>query len=188
MPPRVKITKKDIIDKAIEMVRAKGIECINARDLASALGCSTQPIFSNFESINQLCEEIIREADRLYVEFSEREMQSGKYPPYKASGMAYIRFAKEESQLFKLLFMRDRSSENPSDENAFLDKIMGIVRNNTGLDMDTAKLFHLEMWAFGHGIASMIVTGYFDVDMELVSKMMSDAYLGIKRHYEEVSI
>ena len=38
-------------------------------------------------------------------------MSAGQYPPYKASGMAYIRFAREQRELFKLLFMRDRTNE-----------------------------------------------------------------------------
>lgn len=183
MPPKVKISKQDIINKAIEMVRADGIESINARNLAAALGCSTQPIFSNFESMEDLNYQIICKADKLYVEFSKKEMESGKYPPYKASGMAYIKFAKEERQLFRLLFMRDRRDENVSDESDFMNQIMGIVQNNTGLDTDTAKLFHLEAWGFVHGVATMIVTGYFDVDMELVSRMVSDIYLGLKKQY-----
>ena len=36
------------------------------------------------------------------------------YPPYKAMGMGYIRFAAEERELFRLLFMRDRSGEEKS--------------------------------------------------------------------------
>lgn len=186
MPPKVKTTKQDIINKAIEMVRAGGIECINARDLAAALGCSTQPIFSNFESMEELEGEILLTADRIYVAFTKNEMDMGSYPVYKASGMAYIKFAKEETQLFRLLFMRDRRREDISNENDFFNEILKIVQSNTGLDKDTAMLFHLEMWAFVHGIATMIATGYLDLDMELISRMISDAYLGIKKNYGEV--
>lgn len=185
MPPKVKTTKMDIINKAIEMVRAGGIECINARDLAAALGCSTQPIFSNFESMEDLHAEIVFAAERIYIEFTKKEMESGSYPIYKASGMAYIKFAKEEKQLFKFLFMRDRSGESDGEDSEFMNEIFGIVQDSTGLEMDKAKLFHLEMWTCVHGLATMIATGYLDLDIELVSRIISDSYLGHKMLYGE---
>ena len=56
MPPKVKITKEDIIKTATQLVRESGEDAINARAIASALGCSTQPIFSNFATMEQLQE------------------------------------------------------------------------------------------------------------------------------------
>ena len=186
MPPKVKTTKQDIINKAIEMVRRDGIECINARDLAAELGCSTQPIFSNFESMEDLHANIVCEAEKIYIEFTKKEMSSAEYPVYKASGMAYIKFAKEEKQLFRFLFMRDRQGEKHSDDSEFTNEIFGIVQDSTGLDIDKAKLFHLEMWTCVHGLATMIATGYLDLDMELISRITSDSYLGHKMLYGEV--
>ena len=185
MPPKVKTTKQDIINTAIEMVRQKGIDSINARDLAATLGCSTQPIFSNFESMEDLHAEILCVAENIYIEFTKKEMESGNYTAYKASGMAYIKFAKEEKQLFKFLFMRDRRGENTSDDSEFMNEIFGIVQDSTGLEIDKAKLFHLEMWASVHGIATMIATDYLDLDMELISRIISDSYFGHKMLYGE---
>ena len=54
MPPKVKITKEDIIKTAIELVRREGTGALNARAIAAALSCSTQPIFSNFETMDEL--------------------------------------------------------------------------------------------------------------------------------------
>ena len=54
MPPKVKITKEDIIKTAIDIVRDKGADAINARNIASVLNCSTQPIFSNFDNMEEL--------------------------------------------------------------------------------------------------------------------------------------
>ena len=48
MPPKVKITKEDIINAAVSLVRENGADALNARTVASLLGCSTQPVFSNF--------------------------------------------------------------------------------------------------------------------------------------------
>ena len=184
MPPSVRITKEDIIKTAMELVRKNGEDAINARAIASALGCSTQPVFSNFASMVEVREAVIEAAEALCAEYSKAEMEKGEYPPYKASGMGYIRFAKEEKELFRLIYMRDRSAEQIEEESRSFNNMAGVVQQNTGFDADDSRLFHLEMWAFVHGIATMYATGFLDLDRELVSRMLSDAYLGMKKQYE----
>lgn len=184
MPPRVKVTKTDIINAAVDIVRNRGAQAINARTIALVLDCSTQPIFSNFATMNELRIAVIEKADALCQEYIQREVESGSFPAYKASGMAYIRFAKEEKELFKLLYMRDRSGEAISQGSELTDKMEFLVHNNTGLDGTDAKLFHLEMWAYVHGIATMLATNYLELDTELISKMLTDAYQGLKKRYE----
>lgn len=183
MPPKVRITKKEIVAAAVGLVRSRGEEALNARELAGCLGCSTQPIFSNFASMEQVRQAVVDAAEETYGEYVCRENESGKYPPYKASGMAYIRFAREEKELFRLLFMRDRTGEAIPEQTDMGDRAEEQVRRNTGLDPAEAKLFHLEMWAFVHGIASMTATGYLDLEWELVSRMLTDSYQGLKSRF-----
>jgi AcrR family transcriptional regulator len=181
MPPKVKITKEDIISAAVELVRSCGAQAINARKIAGILESSTQPIFSNFESIDELRYAVVEVADKLYEEYVMREIELKKYPEYKATGMAYIRFAKEEKELFKLLFMRDRSAEVIP---PFSRDISEMVQNNTGLNEKTAELFHLEIWAYVHGIATIMATNYLELDMALISEMLTDAYQGLKTRFD----
>lgn len=183
MPPKVKITKADIVRAAMEIVREKGDGALNARSLAQALECSTQPVFSNFPTMEALRIAVAEEAETLYLAYIERETESGKYPPYKASGMAYIRFAREERMLFRLLYMRDRSTEAVQKETELGNRMAEMVQGNTGLGVESAKLFHLEMWAFVHGIAAMVATGFLDLEEELISRMLTDSYQGLKKHF-----
>ena len=99
--------------------------------------------------------------------------------------MAYIRFAKEEKELFKLLFMRDRSGERIEDEREELRPIIEIIMKNLGISEDEAYILHLEMWLYVHGIATMVATSYLDWDMEFISRSVSDAYSGLKQLYTE---
>ncbi len=183
MPPKIKITKEDIIHAAVNVVRSHGAQALNARTLASVLSCSTQPIFSNFATMEELKIAVVKQANDLYQSYINREIEVGEFPAYKAGGMAYIRFAKEEKELFKLLYMRDRSEETIPAEPVEDDRMESIVRENTGLDSSTAKLFHLEMWAYVHGIATMFATGFLNLEWELVGKMLTDAYQGLRKQY-----
>ena len=85
--------------------------------------------------------------------------------------------------MFKLLYMRDRSGEQMTHDLEMTDQIRDIVQHNTGLSGDSMRLFHLEMWAYVHGIATMFATGFVDLDWELVSKMLTDAYQGHRKQY-----
>ena len=186
MPPSAKITKEDIVRAAVDIVRKGGEAALNARTLAAAMDCSTQPIFSNFSSMEELRRAVIDAADALSQSYMHWEQQSGKYPVYKATGMAYIRFAKEEANLFKLLYMRDRAFEHIPAKTDFHDQVSNMVQSSTGLDGENAQLFHLEMWIWVHGIAAMVATGYLDLDYELISRMLTDTYQGLKIRFEGV--
>jgi AcrR family transcriptional regulator len=181
MAPKVKITKEEILSAAVELVRTGGEQSLNARNIASALHCSTQPIFSNFATMEELRYAVLVQADALYRDYIQREMESGKYPAYKASGMAYIRFAKEEKELFKLLYMRNRDGEAFSVGAEVDSEMEALVQTQTGLSETEAKLFHLEVWAYVHGIATMFATGFLNLEWELVSKMLTDCYQGLRK-------
>ena len=113
------------------------------------------------------------------------EVESGKYPEYKAFGIAYIRFAKEEKELFKLLCMRDRTDEDISPSLDFEECAEMIMKSN-GVTIETARLMHLEMWTCVHGIATMLVTSFLPIEWELVSDVLTDVYQGIRaRHLTE---
>lgn len=185
MPPKVKITKEDIVGAAIELVRSNGEEAINARSVAAHLGCSTQPVFSNFATMDELMASVIHAAYERYLGFIKSEVASGEYPKYKAFGMAYIRFAKEEKELFRLLFMRDRSAEEISPSPDFNESVQMIMQAND-ISLEAAQLMHFEMWACVHGIATMLVTSFQPLEWELISRVTSDVYHGLReRHMQK---
>lgn len=184
MPPKVKTTKEAIVAAAVEIVRSEGAQALNARTVAAKLGCSTQPVFSNFATMEQLRLAVVEQADALCQKYMQQEISSGAYPAYKATGMAYIRFAKEETELFRLLYMRDRSAETVPQGVELTAQMEDMIHCNTGLSGPDVKLFHLEMWAYVHGIATMFATGFLDLPWELVSKMLTDSYQGLRKQYE----
>lgn len=185
MPPKCKFTRQEVIQAALDITREQGIAAVTARALGDKLGSSSRPIFSLFQSMQEVQQEVIQAANALYQEYLKRDMEAGEYPVYKASGIAYIRFAKEERELFKLLFMRDRTGEPVEDAPKDLRDIVQIVRKNTELSEQDAYMFHLEMWVYVHGIATMTATSYLDWQWETISQMLTDGYEGLKKRYCE---
>ena len=107
-------------------------------------------------------------------------MERGEYPTYKASGMAYIRFAREKRELFKLTFM---DSGGKYDAEAYYE-IVDAMANSIGISKEDALEMHLRMWVFVHGIATLEATEFLDFDDEYASKMITDIYNGLVYKYK----
>ena len=180
MPPKLRFDKETLVQAGVELVRKNGFDSLTARSLGGALGCSPQPIFSCFENMEELKQEVLDRAYRLYISYLQESISSGLYPAYKASGMGYIQFAKEEPELFRMLFMRDRCREDYAAQNEDWGSVVEMIMSANGFSRETAERVHLEMWVCVHGIASMMVTSFYPMDMELVSGILSDVYLGIR--------
>ena len=183
MPPGLKFTKEEIINAALCLVREKGISALTARGLAEKLGSSPKPIFGLFSNMDEVKTEVTVKANELYQSFLSDEMAKDVYPPYKASGMAYIRFAKEETQLFKLLFMRDRSNEIITQNKEETAPLVKMIREKLNISEEKAYLFHLEMWVYVHGIATMLATSYLNWDLNFISNSLTDIFEGLSRRY-----
>ena len=189
MPRKTVILKEDIIRASVGIVRTSGPEALNARAVAKALGCSTQPVFSNFRNMQDLMESVVERSLELYNDFIRKEFGLNRgYPPYKTHGMGYIRFAMEESNLFKLLFMRDRRNEDSSAEAGTFYEVIPLLMKSLDLTEEQALMFHLEMWTFVHGIAAMAATSYCKWDMEQASKALTDIYQGLRLRYGQMKM
>ena len=185
MPPRIQYSEDQIVDAAVEIVRQTGFEALNARALAKQLGCSTQPIFRQFGGMEGVKEAVLRRAGQVYNRYiAESKMRPEK--PYKQAGLAYIRFAREERNLFRLLFMRNRRDEKISrvieDDN--MDYILDTITASAGLTREEAYAFHLHMWIFTHGLAVMVATGYVDFTEEEADRFLYDEYVALLGRYQ----
>ncbi len=184
MPPQKRIAREQILKAAMALLRESGMDALNARTLAKRIGSSTQPIFSSYQDMDALREDIMREAVAIFSGMLTEETESRRYPPYKATGMAYIRFAREEPQLFRAFFMRARSqSEQSANDDVFFERFIRETVEGIGIAADAAASFHLSMWLFVHGIATLIATGYLDLPDDEISRRLSEVYNGIKTQY-----
>ena len=184
MPPKAKFSREEIIDAAINIVREDGFDALTSRALGTKLGSSARPIFTVFQNMEEVQNEVLKAAEKLSQARIRETMESGQYPPYKASGIAYICFAREEKELFKLLYMRDRSRET-FDEGDSIKPLIEEIQKQTGLSEEDAYRFHLEMWVYVHGIATMIATSYLEWDLDTVSEVLTDAYVGLKYRFSQ---
>lgn len=172
MPPIPKFSKKDIIDIAYEIVKEEGMDAINARRIASTLGCSVQPIFHNFTSMEEqeLYNKIYQTYEKFVIEVKEKPRA------YKEMGLAYIRFAKEYPEFFKIIFMHqiDLNSKSLLKDKAGKE-IIEAGQKLTGFSYEEQKKFHIKVWIFTHGLACLVANKTVDLSEEEIANLLEES-------------
>ena len=107
MPPKPKITKDMILTTVLNITRETGFEAVNARSIAGKLQCSTRPIFTCYENMEELKAEFLEFAFEYYNRYVEEYKKCKNIKSYLLFPLSYIEFAKEETNLFRLLFISD---------------------------------------------------------------------------------
>ena len=188
MPAIRKVNKDDIIKSCIKIIETEGIENLNVRRIAKELGCSTQPIYYIYSNIDELKSDVLKEvATIFYNDIFEKNYEK---PVYKDIGKNYIRFAKEKSVLFKLLF----NNEINETVSGFmyltgpLEKIKKTISNQTGLSEENAQKFHIRMWLYANGIANLVANNICHFSDDEIESLIGEQYfsqllLEIKKGY-----
>lgn len=176
MPPTVRFTRDAVLHAACQLMRREGMEALNARAIAKELGGSTQPIFRLFTNMEDLHRELILYVARQFQAHAEADMAQSD-SPYIQLCTTYLLYGRDEPELFKLLFMRDRVSEGQYSDQTNFDLVFNIIKKETPLDDETALRFFERTWLFIHGLAVCIVTKYIPCqDERYLISMVKEAY------------
>lgn len=167
MPKAKKLTRSELLVAAAEVVRKRGEGALNARAVAAELGCSTQPVYSLFGSMEELKSALLGEATARYRRFIEDYLSKGDRSRYEAYGMGFVKFAREERGLFRFLFLREgRNLEDP-----FFGDILHEMETLYRMPREKAREFHADMGVFSFGLAALVYQG-----AELSEEEISEAY------------
>lgn len=176
MPPTVRFTRDAVLHAACQLMRREGTEALNARAIAKELGGSTQPIFRLFTNMEDLHRELILYVARQFQAHAEADMAQSD-SPYIQLCTTYLLYGRDEPELFKLLFMRDRVSEGQYSDQTNFDLVFNIIKKEAPLDDETALRFFERTWLFIHGLAVCIATKYIPCqDERYLISMVKEAY------------
>lgn len=176
MPPTVRFTRDAVLHAACQLMRREGMDALNARAIAKELGGSTQPIFRLFTNMEDLHRELILYVARQFQAHAEADMAQSD-SPYIQLCTTYLLYGRDEPELFKLLFMRDRVSEGQYSDQTNFDLVFNIIKKETPLDDETALRFFERTWLFIHGLAVCIATKYISCqDERYLISMVKEAY------------
>lgn len=186
MPPHKKFSKDNIIETSLKIIENDGENALNARSLASALGCSVQPIFHNFTSMEELIKEVYNNIYKLY-EKTLLEAANSNEQSYKQTGLAYIRFAAFHSEFFKIIFMKqtNMNADTFMASGSLTDDIIETGRKFTGLSYKEQKEFHKKVWIFTHGIACLVATKTIKINDKEIEELLSTTVTEMLEGYKK---
>ena len=182
LAPRIKTSHEDIIREAITIVREQGIEFVNARSIAAQLKCSIQPIFRTFGTMEELKAATYKRAEEIYNTAMMESMQNISNG-FLALGLAYVNFAKTETNLFRFLFMSNAFNHGRATDIAGTttgdNEVIALICESTGLDVSKAQELYTGMWFTTHGIASLLSMNSCTLTDEEIKRVLKNVFDGL---------
>ena len=187
MPPKVKFTRDEIVQAALAVARVKGLDGVTTRDIGAELGVSTRPIFTYFKSMDEVRAAIREKSLALY---RERVSEGLQQPiPFLGVGLKHIQFAREDPELYRLLFLTPHPGE-AGDAFTALGQAQSLtlpsIERLYRLDERAAGRYFRDMWLAVHGLATLIVTGCCPYTDQEISATLTGLSLSLCKALKEV--
>ena len=179
MPPKAKFTKEQITKAALCVVSEKGAQALTAKELGAALGTSTTPIFTVFNSMQEVQDAVMLAAMERFEEYAHKAAHLG--PVFKQVGMQMILFAKEEPKLYQLIFMSSISEAQTFDDiyahlGSVADECLDVLQKDYDMSKDNAKTLFEHVWIHTFGIGALCATGVCDFSHEQIAEMLTQDF------------
>ena len=187
MPPKVRFQREEIVSAALSVAERKGIDAVTAREVARELNVSVGPIFTWFDTMDQLKSAVYEEARERYREYIERGL--AEPIPFLGVGRQYIRFAREAPELYKLLFLTRHGAAGGGAMEA-LRFSQSLARESLmriyNMDAGTADRYFRDLWLVVFSFATLIVTDDCPYSDEEMSAVLTEVSLSVCKAYKEI--
>lgn len=166
MPPKPKFTREQITAAALDLVSEKGMDALTARELGKQLGSSAQPIFTVFNSMEEV-QDAVRDAALTRFESFSKKVPAG-LPAYLQLGMQMVLFAKEEPRLYLLRFLPENRDGELYDDiysrmGTMVRQCLDALQNDYSMSRQDAKNVFQHMWIYIFGVGTLCATGAYAV-------------------------
>ena len=178
MSARKRIFKEDILSAGVRVIQKRGAEALTVRNIAGELGCSTQPIYSEFRNLDALKAALLPYAEEKYLRFS--------FTNYKELALSFLEFAQTQKELFKFLYLRKRKNGEKIIEDVNYDATIALLSKNLEMTETQAKDMHRWMQYYCYTQGVMLATDYRDLSLEEMGKELTELFSIMLRHYKAV--
>lgn len=172
--------KKALMDAAIESIATKGEVEFSLRDLSSHAGVTHAAAYRHFSSKKDI---LVAIAEQGYMSLSEKfkNILSKNLEDIEGLGIAYVQFATENPQHFKVMFHPDVKTYEPEDSNVslghktfsyLLSSVEANKKSGRFADQDS-NLIAMSAWAAVHGLATLIVNDSLEEKMKIEPRKMA---------------
>ena len=172
MPAPIKITKEMILSAGITLIRLN--QELSARNIAAVLNCSTQPIYSIFKNMENFKLAMLDEAQKIHKEKIDLYIKNSDLPAYKAYGMGFVKFAKDEKELFSFLYMKQPASLFDEAQKEYYREVHKVICKLYSVSLAQADQFHKDMSIYSFGLAVMQYLGANMTEQEISERLTAE--------------
>lgn len=153
MPPKAKVTKDNILDAALSIAEKEGFSAITARSVAKNLGCSVAPIYVNFETMEELMDELMQRIAFLSADLLAQQ-EGEDY--FQRVGKASLAFARRYPVIFREMALLPADRQMQDEIQAGI--LTGMAQDDTmkHWSLEERKRLLLKMSIFQLGLAIMV--------------------------------
>ncbi len=179
MPPKPKFTREEIVQTALEIVSQKGVEALTAKELGDALGSSARPIFTVFNSMKEVQDEVRAAAMHRFESFAEQKLPG--MPLFKQVCMQMVLFGAREPKLYQLLFMQENRSAVSFDDvfgelGPTAGTCIGLIREEYDMSEAEARLLFENIRIFTFGVGALCATRMCHFSEAKLGEMLSTEF------------
>ena len=175
MPRNALLTKEAVTAAGLAIVRREGQNALTARALSRELGCSLSPIFTVFKDMDEIQVSVKKAAEDFFADFMKdvNEFELA----FKEFGLRLVRFAKQDGNLFDMLFL-SRGGRSDIAGQIAQRSLMDIQQNYDLTDSQASMIFK-QMWPVATGIASLCVHRPMAFSEEETGQILSNHFSGM---------
>ena len=175
MPRNALLTKEAVTAAGLAIVRREGQNALTARALSRELGCSLSPIFTVFKDMDEIQVSVKKAAEDYFADFMKDVNEFE--PAFKEFGLRLVRFAKQDGNLFDMLFL-SRGGRSDIAVQIAQRSLMDIQQNYDLTDSQASMIFK-QMWPVATGIASLCVHRPMAFSEEETGQILSNHFSGM---------
>lgn len=178
MAPKYKFTREEMTAAAAQVIREKGGDALSAKSLGMKLGISTQPVFTCFGSMDNVRSAVCSYAEELLSRYLDEGFKASA--PFLGLCTQYICFARNEPELYRLLFLQTSGTDTPSAIMHARGLIEAQLVQNSGMSPEESSMYFSDVWLAVFGLAALIVTGkcsYTDDEVSVILKRLCSGEL-----------
>lgn len=149
------ITRDQILVAAHQVISDKGFSHFTARNIATQMNCSTQPIYLEFKNMDDLKEALFH---LMAQKTTEQYVESmGEEASLVNLGVSFVTFAKENRQLYQSLYLEEELGAKTM-QLAFRERFNELLTKEafeTDLTEEEQDEKFMTFWIYVSGLASM---------------------------------
>lgn len=175
MPRNALLTKEAVTAAGLAIVRREGQNALTARALSRELGCSLSPIFTVFKDMDEIQVSVKKAAEDFFADFMKDVNEFE--PAFKEFGLRLVRFAKQDGNLFDMLFLSRGGRSDIAGQIA--QRSLMDIQQNYDLNDSQASMIFKQMWPVATGIASLCVHRPMAFSEEETGQILSNHFSGM---------